>query len=136
MKRWVAFVVAVCLIGLAGCRNAFSECIVVEEEGEQYLVLPISEQKISIEDSCKPYVKKIDMDLLSIAEETIRNEAPPDAESLGFYLDEREEKLYLCAEAIVEIDPPNTVVYEDGTVSSGGCGIDHEHLFFIEPIMD
>lgn len=136
MKKCIAFALAfVCLIWMTSCANDSAKCI-VEEDGEQCLVLPISEKKIPIEDRYKTYINRIDVDLLRIAEETIRNEAPLDAESLGFYLDERGERLYLCAEAIVEIDPPNTVVYEDGTVSSGGCGIDHEHLFFIEPIMD
>ena len=55
-------------------------------------------------------------------------------ETPHYYFIEEEGYLCLCTELIVSIDPPNYETDDDGTVIDGGCGIDHEHIFFCERI--
>ena len=54
--------------------------------------------------------------------------------SSGFCIGrDQEGNLLLCAEVIVDLTP----VYESGEdVAVGGCGIDHEHIFFSERITE
>ena len=138
MKKLVAFVLAMaCFLSLAGCRAQQAKDqseYFVEEKGEQYLVLPISGTKVLVYDGHKQYTEKIDMDLLKTAEEKLCAQIPQDESEPFFYLQEDEGDMYLCVEFIVDIDPPETVTMEDGTVISSGCGIDHEHVFYSERI--
>ena len=106
----------------------------MEEEGEQYLLLPISKTKVLVYDGHRQYIEKIDMDLLKTAEEALSAQIPQDESEPFFYLQMEEGDMYLCVEIIVDIDPPETVTMEDGTVISSGCGIDHEHVFYSERI--
>lgn len=138
MKKLVAFVLAMaCILSLAGCKaqqaNSQSEYF-VEEDGEQYLLLPISGTKVLIYDGHKQYIDIIDMDLLKTAEEALSVQIPQDESEPFFYLQMEEGDMYLCVEIIVDIDPPETVTMEDGTVISSGCGIDHKHVFYSERI--
>ena len=55
-------------------------------------------------------------------------------ETPHYYFMEKDGYLCLCTELIVNIDPPNYEIDDDGTVIEGGCGIDHDHIFFTEPI--
>lgn len=74
-----------------------------------------------------------------VTEESIRDAEDALAESLaeydrstGYYISfDSDGYLCLCAEVIVDIDPPSSD--EDGELE-GGCGIDHEHIFFSERI--
>ena len=138
MKKFVAFVLAMaCILSLTGCKaqqaNGQSEYF-VEEDGEQYLLLPISGTKVLIYDGHKQYIEKIDMDLVKTAEEKLSAQIPQDESEPFFYLQMKEGDMYLCVEIIVDIDPPETVTMEDGTVISSGCGIDHKHVFYSERI--
>ena len=142
-----AFVLIVTLVGCNGCLNSqvssatfetqntssappvtnpLSEYL-VEEDGVQYLILPISKYKVSILDEHIRYLDALDLDLLRSAEEQICNQASQYTNNVGFYLQVREEHLYLCSEVIVSLTPP-------AEQTDGGCGIDHEHKFFYEQI--
>ena len=145
MKKLAVFVLAMaCFLSLTGCKAQQAKDqpeqakdqpeYFVEEDGEQYLLLPISGTKVLIYDGHKQYIEKIDMDLLKTAEETLSAQIPQDESEPFFYLQMEEGDMYLCVETIVYIDPPETVTMEDGTVISSGCGIDHEHIFYSERI--
>ena len=100
-----------------------------EENGEQYLILPISKAKLRVKSQHLSHLNKIDADLLKKAEEMISGYISSYSQNSGIYLGVCDGKLCLCAEAIVKIDPPNTSEY-----GSSGCGIDHDHRFFYEQI--
>lgn len=100
----------------------------IEEDGKQYLILPISKEKVRVSNSYTQYLDDIDLDLLKAAEKKIREELSQYSDTqVDFYLQDREGYLYLTAEIIVDITPPSGA--EDS-----GCGIDHEHKFFEERI--
>ena len=97
-------------------------------DDQQYLVLPISKKNIRIDEKEANYIDALDANMLKVAEEKINSEADKYSESCYIYLSLNDGKLYLKAEIIAKIDPP---LAED----TAGCGIDHEHIFFSEPIM-
>lgn len=99
----------------------------VEEDGQQYLILPVSKERVKIWDEQTQYLDDIDLDLLKAAEERISREISQYSQNSGFYLQIEEGVLFLYAEVIVDITPPS------GT-DGGGCGVDHEHRFFKERI--
>ena len=70
---------------------------------------------------------------LSSAKRKIENQTAKYNETNNFYFLETDGYLCLCSEIIVDIDPPKYETDEDGN-SYGGCGIDHDHLFFTENI--
>ena len=112
--------------------------IVVEEKGILWLVLPISNQKVNI-DGEQHYLDKIDLSMLRAAEEklldrmddyTLENDA-------YFWLSSHDGQINLCMELIISLDPPSYPTdpsYTGPTVPQEGCGIDHDHLLFSEPI--
>lgn len=106
-----------------------------EEEGKQYLILPISKSKVRIENQHKNYLENIDIELLKTAEEIITEKmsAYIDNPCFGLQIDSAG---YLClyVEWIVDINPPNVVTSENGQIIDSGCNIDHEHIFFRERI--
>ena len=54
--------------------------------------------------------------------------------SFGFCIGrDQEGNLLLCAEVIVKITP---AIESGGDFMGGGCGIDHEHIFFSERITE
>ena len=110
--------------------------IETEEDGDQYLVLPVSGQRVMIWDNQKPYVKDIDGNLLKAAEEKITEEVSGYSDNGGFDLQVYEGYLCLYVEVIVKLDPPAPDISVDGTeeYEMQGCGIDHEHRFFRERI--
>lgn len=110
--------------------------IETEEDGDQYLVLPVSGQRVMIWDNQKPYVKDIDGNLLKAAEEKITEEVSGYSDNGGFDLQVYEGYLCLYVEVIVKLDPPVPDISVDGTEEHEmqGCGIDHEHRFFRERI--
>ena len=110
--------------------------IETEEDGDQYLVLPVSGQRVLIWDNQKPYVKDIDGNLLKAAEEKITEEVSGYSDNGGFDLQVYEGYLCLYVEVIVKLDPPSPDIPVDGTADYvlDGCGIDHEHRFFSERI--
>ena len=107
----------------------------IEEEGHQYLILPISQSKIFVGDEYKQYLDDIDIELLKTAEQTICDKMSAYTETPGFSLQfDNSGKLCLYTEWIVDIDPPNIVTDYNGKVIEGGCNIDHKHIFFYERI--
>lgn len=70
---------------------------------------------------------------LSTAKKAIENQTAEYNETNNFYFMETDGYICLCSEIIVKIDPPRYETDEEGN-SYGGCGIDHDHLFFTEKI--
>ena len=93
-----------------------------DENGETFLVFPLTNRKIRVFDEQKQYLDRIDMDLLQQAVQSLRRHT----QGSGFYLQVKQGHLYLCVEEIVDIDNPSS--------SEGGCGIDHRHVFYEERI--
>ena len=100
---------------------------VIEENGNCYLILPLSNQRISVYDSEKPYLDRVDLDVLIEAEDKLNSQVAQ-YEKTSFFLQIKDERLYLSVEVIAEINPPKS--------EGGGCGIDHEHVFFDEQIAE
>ena len=101
----------------------------IEEDGEQFLILPISKVKVRVRKEYAQYLNEIDYDLLRTAEETISAKVAQYSNHSGFYLQVDDGHLCLYTEVIVSIDPP-----ESSEEGDSGCGIDHEHQFFCERI--
>ena len=108
--------------------NNVSECL-VEEDGKQYLILPVSNYKIRITNEYKEYIDSIDFDLLKAADEKIYSEIPLGSNQFVYSLEIEEESLCLFAEIIIDINPATGS--EDGETT--GCG-DHVHKYFTERI--
>ena len=112
--------------------------MVVEENGIPWLVLPISHRKVNI-DGEQDYLDKIDLSMLRAAEEKLLDRM--DAYTLEgdsyFWLSSHDGQIWLCMELIISLDPPpypTDPTYTRPTVPQEGCGIDHDHLYFSEPI--
>lgn len=140
MKKLLVFLfiialTLVCTLALFGCSNLqdISE-VLVEEEGLQYLALPISKKKVQIWGECKQFVANIDVELLIAAEEKIIAQTRNSERPAGFGLQVKDGHMYLNAEVIETIDPPKIKTTEDGYVVENGCDIDHRHVFFTERI--
>ncbi len=136
MKRLVVILFAVVLILLSGCgkQSAISgktveDCTYYVED-RCYLTLPYSETPLRIWDADVADLEKVDLGLLWDAEKKILKEIPESEKEPSFSISKDEEG-FLClrAEVIVELEPPT----KDG-LTLGGCGNDHDHLFFTERI--
>ena len=127
MKKYFSVVLASVLVFLfvQSLTGSISEYLIAED-GYQYLILPISKSKIIVFDEYIRYLNYIDLDLLETSEKKITEEVSQYPNKPSFLLNINEGYLCLCVEAIVNIDPP-----QNGEV---GCGIDHEHKFFVERI--
>lgn len=138
MEKLRIFVLAVLfLLSLAGCGNRQAKGIsayIAREDGEQYLILPVSGDKVQLREDHSVYLDEIDPEILKAAEKAILTNISEDTDKSGFYLQEDGGNLFLCLEVIEPIDPPETMAREDGTRVTTGCGIDHEHVFFSEQI--
>lgn len=79
------------------------------------------------------FLKNATEEAIRSAEERMREKCQKRGESgSGFYLQiDQEGYLCLAIEFIVDIDPPR--LDEDGN-EIGGCGYDHDHVFFMERI--
>ena len=113
---------------------SISEYLIQEEE-KQYLVLPISRENVLIWEEHTSYLDKIDLDLLKAAEEKLGVKLAENPNNSGFYLQVKDGTLHLSVEVIVDIIPAQTVTMEDGSVLDSGCGIDHDHVFYMERIV-
>ena len=108
----------------------------IEKNGWQYLILPVSQSEIIVRDDYKQHLNDIDIELLKTAEEKINDKMSAYTESHIFYL-MLDNSGYLClyAECIVDIEPPNVVTDDSGEIIDiGGCNIDHKQIFFHERI--
>ena len=121
MKKFFAiFFIFLFLLSGVGC-NGVSDYL-TEENGQQYLILPTSKQKVTVYEEHMPYLEKIDADLLKAAEEKITEEVARYTEDVEhFYLQKEDGHLLLCVEVIVDVENPTSFT-------------DHEHKFFKERI--
>ncbi len=129
MKRIFALVLAiVMLFSIPGCGK--NSDLVVKENGKSYIILPVSGNKARIDDEGLKLVSEIDMEMLRAADEKLHAELTPYVDVPESYITEFEGELFLEAEEIVDIDPPETSEFGD----TAGCGIDHKHVYVREQI--
>ena len=136
MKRTTVWMLAiVCVLVWTGCGST-RDPVITEENGKMYLTLPLSNEKVRIPEGCSAYAAHIDAELLREAEERLQGEIAEYSNNSGFYIGKDEEgNLLLCVEVIVQITPDQASVPRDEYVD-GGCGVDHEHIFFSERITE
>ena len=131
MKRIVSAVLPLlcllCLI-LSGCSsNSIEKYVVRDEMGQaDHLVLPVSGESATIYSVAEPYLNTVGADELRATEERLTQRLPKNEQGHAFFVSYENDRVCLGAEVIVPIDPPNG--------EGGGCGIDHDHVFFSEPI--
>ena len=101
-----------------------------KEDGETYLILPNSGAKVLIWGDTLDAIAQIDGYVLSAAEDKIYQEAleHTDNPEVNYEICFWEGKLSLSGDLILFFDPP------EGMEGLGGCGVDHEHLFFHEEL--
>lgn len=99
----------------------------VEEDGEYYLILPSSGKKLRIlyAEYAPEDLERIDPALLMAAEAKLNYEMGAYDVDYHFYAAAYDGEIWLCVEAIRNIDSPN---------GENGCGIDHEHIMLEEKI--
>lgn len=119
MKKFAMFVlIFLCVISMVGCNN-ISEYI-IEEDGIQFLILPISKSRVHIAEEYKEHVNDIDIDMLKAAEEKINEQVSQHTENSAIFLSTNDDG-YLCLSAEIIVDSPSS-------------DIGHEHKFFHEQI--
>lgn len=118
---------------LSGDQTEKTSGYLTEENGLYTLTLPKSKETIELREEEVRFVPDIKASLVEIAEEKLTFQISEYSNHSGFYLQVNEDHLCLSVEVIKDIDPPATVGAA-GEYIAGGCGIDHEHLFFSEPI--
>ncbi len=116
----------------------FVLCGIRTEERFSVELTPELEVKRTYSDNIGKYSKYLnDIEFktaVEAAKAKIDEKAASYNETPHYYFIEEEGYLCLCTELIVNIDPPNYETDDDGTVIDGGCGIDHDHIFFTERI--
>ena len=121
------------LIELNGKDDSAVECkYLTEKDGVYTLTLPQSGEEIELRNERADFVPYITSDLVEAAERKITEDVSDYSRHSDFYLQITDGYLCLVSEVIKNIDPPVT---SDG-YEIGGCGYDHEHLFFSERISD
>ena len=110
-----------------------ASCISKNEDGAYILTLPNSGETIKLWNDQILYVPYITDELVETAENKINEAVSAYSNSSDFYLQINDGYLCLYVEVIKQLDPPASQETE-GEVVGGGCGIDHEHLFFSERI--
>ncbi len=103
-----------------------------EENGVYKLTLPKSKEVIELYEEQVRFVPYITDALVEVAENKITEDVSQHSNHSNFFLQITNDYLCLVVEVIKSIDPP--VSAEEGEIADGGCGIDHEHLFFSERI--
>lgn len=97
-----------------------------ENNGWFYLILPLSQERIALDEDEMGQLEKVTPVMLRSAEESLSSQLAGYTETPCFYLTVEDGWLYLGAELIVQLDPseiPNEF-YPD-----------HEHLFFKEKLV-
>ena len=110
-----------------------ASCISKNEDGAYILTLPNSGDTIKLRNEQILYVPYITDELVETAENKINEAVSAYSNSSDFYLQINDGYLCLYVEVIKQLDPPASQETE-GEIVEGGCGIDHEHLFFAERI--
>lgn len=103
-----------------------------EKDGVYVLTLPKSKEEIELYEQQVRFVPYVTDSLVEAAEKKIIDEVSQYSSRSDFFLQITDDYLCLVAEVIKSIDPPASA--EEGEFAEGGCGGDHEHLFFGERI--
>ena len=119
-------------LGSEGEQPKQAQCL-SEENGVYKLTLPKSKEVIELYEEQVRFVPYITDELVETAENKINEAVSAYSNSSDFYLQINDGYLCLVVEVIKQLDPPASQETE-GEVVDGGCGIDHEHLFFSERI--
>lgn len=117
--------------GNEGEQPELAQCL-SEENGAYKLTLPKSKEIIELYEEQVRFVPYITDALVEVAENKITEDVSQHSNHSNFFLQITNDYLCLVVEVIKSIDPP--VSAEEGEIADGGCGIDHEHLFFSERI--
>ena len=117
--------------GSEGEQPKQAQCL-SEENGVYKLTLPKSKEVIELYEEQVCFVPYITDALVEVAENKITEDVSQHSNHSNFFLQITNDYLCLVVEVIKSIDPP--VSAEEGEIADGGCGIDHEHLFFSERI--
>ena len=118
--------------GKEGEQPKQAQCL-SEENGVYKLTLPKSKEVIELYEEQVRFVPYITDELVETAENKINEAVSAYSNSSDFYLQINDGYLCLVAEVIKQLNPPSSQETE-GEIIDGGCGIDHEHLFFSERI--
>lgn len=118
--------------GSEGEQPKQAQCL-SEENGVYKLTLPKSKEVIELYEEQERFVPYITDELVETAENKINEAVSAYSNSSDFYLQINDGYLCLVVEVIKQLDPPASQE-TGGEVVDGGCGIDHEHLFFSERI--
>ena len=112
--------------------------LITYEDGAHRIHLPASGQVIDVDRQYVYYLPFVTDERIRTAEEKLEQQLAPyrtedQPYSVSLTVDS-EDFLCLYVEYVHDIDPPKTEIAPEGYVIAGGCGIDHEHLFFRERI--
>ena len=118
--------------GSEGEQPKQAQCL-SEENGVYKLTLPKSKEVIELYEEQVRFVPYITDELVETAENKINEAVSAYSNSSDFYLQINDGYLCLVVEVIKQLNPPSSQETE-GEIIDGGCGIDHEHLFFSERI--
>ena len=106
-----------------------AECVV--KKGNRYvIVLPASQYSIPVDRDFTKYLPYVSDELVAAAEAKITKEVEEIGGELGWTIAEHENgKMCLVVEVIKFVEGADYM-------EEGGCGIDHEHIFFAESIIE
>ena len=110
---------------------------VLKEDSEKYVIaLPSSNQTIELgkghitDERFIKFIPHISQELVINAELQLLSETEQYSNRSDFYLQtDKDDYLCLAVEVIKQLGP-SSFQESEGEVVEGGCGIDHEHLFF------
>ncbi len=127
MKR-IRILALLCILLLVGCAKnttakAIPTSLVSEINDDWSITLPICGRTISVQEPYVQYMPYVTDTLIYEAEQYLSTRIPDGSKSYGYYLrTDGEGYLCLSVEVIVSLEPT-----EEG---HGGCGIDHDHVFY------
>lgn len=106
----------------------------IKYENDIYTItLPASGKVFEVKTSYEAYLPYVTDELIISAEAKIADVMAQYPGNAGYFLGAYDGYLYLSTEVIRKIDPPDAMVVDGETITSG-CNVDHEHLFFDERI--
>ena len=115
--------------------------LIIEDDRCDYIILPISQKKAELSSkTIIPDLANIDLAQLEQAETKLLEQINSyhDREEPLFHIYQHDGQIGLSVELIVYMDPPTFhptgPLATDPRYMYGGCGIDHDHLFFFEVI--
>ena len=114
---------------LASCRS--STLIQRTAEGA-FITLPISGEVLEVEQKQEGLLSRVSDESIRRAEEALSTHAEATPTHCYYLTVDDEGYLCLSLEVIRSITPEVST----GEIADGGCGIDHEHLFYSERISE